>query len=283
MSDLRGRVIVVTGASSGTGAAAARMLHAQGAQIIVVGRDPTRTSRIGAELDAPALTTDYLDLASVRRLAEHILERAPTVDVLFSNAGGAITSTTPTRDGNEPNYQTNALAPFLLENLLLPALANARRPRIVATSSRSHRGARLTPGAVGRQLDDPDGLNAHERYARAKLAGLLLHQGLRLRHTGLEAVDVHPGLVATDFGRYLGRAGAVLKTVARPLLSSPETAADLLVRLATRDLHNVSYFHRQHPREPSGLVTDTRLQREVWDDACTRLAANGSRGRQLDA
>jgi NAD(P)-dependent dehydrogenase (short-subunit alcohol dehydrogenase family) len=277
MSDLRDRVVVITGASSGTGAAVARKLHAQGARIIVVGRDRTRTSRIAAELEAPALTTDYLDLAGVRKLAEHIIDLAPTVDVLFSNAGGAITSTAPTRDGNEPNYQTNALAPFLLESLLLPALANSRRPRVVATSSRSHRGARLTPGEAGRQLDDPDGLNAHERYARAKLAGLLLHEGLRHRHAFLEVVDVHPGLVATDFGRYLGRTGAVLKAVARPLLSSPETAADLLIRLATRDLHSVSYFHRRHPREPSELVTDARLQREVWDDACTRLALPGDR------
>ncbi|MDR7277235.1 SDR family NAD(P)-dependent oxidoreductase [Catenuloplanes atrovinosus] len=263
--------VVVTGASSGTGAAAARRLRSRGVRVILVGRDPHRTARIGTELGAPAITADYADLSSVRLAAEQIVRHSPVIDVLVSNAGGAIGAPAPTGDGNEANYQVNALAPVLLETLLLPALRRARVPRLVSTSSRSHRAATLTPGRVTAQLDDPAGLGAHARYARAKLAGLLLHAGMRRRVPELVIVDVHPGLVATDFGRYLGRTGAVLKVLARPVLSSPETAAAHLLRPALHPGHDAAYYHRDRPRDPSPLVADPELQRQVWADARTRI------------
>jgi NAD(P)-dependent dehydrogenase (short-subunit alcohol dehydrogenase family) len=271
MTDLRSRVVVITGASSGIGAAAARKAHARGARVIVVGRNPGRTARAGADLGVPAVVGDYLDLASVRRLATHILDQTQAVDVLLANAGGAFGSRSPTTDGHEPNYQANALAPFLLEILLLPALLSSSSPRIVATTSNSHRGLALTPSQVRHQLADANGLGAHSRYARAKLVLLLLHAGLRCRHPGLEIVDVHPGIVASDFGRYLGGAGAALKVLARPVLSSPATAAEHLIRLAAVPELLGTYYHRQRPDRPSPLVADASLQREVWQVANVHL------------
>ncbi|GIE76476.1 short-chain dehydrogenase [Actinoplanes philippinensis] len=265
---------VVTGASSGTGAALARRLHAEGVELIVVGRDPDRTARVGAELGVPHLVADFSRLGDVRRLAADILARTPAVDILFANAGGATTSVALTEDGNEPNYQINALAPFLLETLLRPALGK----RIVATSSRSHDAAVLAADSVTAQLDDPGRLSAHQRYARAKLAALLLHEELRRRHPDVPIVDVHPGLVATDFGRYLGRTGAVLKVLARPVLSSPWTAAGHLLRAATADLTGGAYFHRDRPGRPSQLLQDRRLSDAVWQDAVARLESSAVEG-----
>ena len=80
-------VVVVTGASSGTGAAAARQLRSGGAEVVVVGRDPTRTHALADELGVRGVTADFTSLASVRRLAEDLLAVNPRIDVLLDNAG----------------------------------------------------------------------------------------------------------------------------------------------------------------------------------------------------
>ncbi len=165
--DLADATVVVTGASSGTGAAAARLLHDLGARVVVVGRDPART----------------------------------------------------------------------------------------------------------RQLDDPADLSPHRRYARAKLAALLLHREHARRHPRLEVVDFHPGIVATDFGRYLGPISRVVTAVSRPFLTSPREAARRLVHLATTgEAATGRYYSGTRPADPSPLVGDARLAASVWDDARARLA-----------
>lgn len=186
-------------------------------------------------MDARWFVADFAALDDVRRLADGLLAALPRIDVLANNAGAAVRSTRPTVDGNEPNYQVSALAPFLLTTLLTPVF-EASTARVVATSSRSHRGARLTPERVREQLDDPAGLSPHRRYARAKLAALLLHREHARRHPRLEIVDFHPGIISSDFGRYLGTVGALATAVSRPFLTTPQEGARRLVHLAvTRD------------------------------------------------
>ncbi|MFD4644454.1 SDR family NAD(P)-dependent oxidoreductase [Lentzea sp. NPDC058436] len=271
---LRDRTVVVTGASSGIGAQAARQLVTQGARVVVVGRDRARTEQVADALATSGRpvsrhVTDFADLSQVRRLAADLTAELGTIDVLLSNAGGAFSDFTSTVDGHEPNYQVNTLSPFLLLRELTPALAGGR---VVATNSRSHRGAALHHEDVGGQLDRMTGLGPHQRYAVAKLASLFLHREHRRLHPEVEIVDVHPGLVASDFGRYLGRTGAVLKHVARPVLRSPAAAASTLVRLAaTAQLPSSAYFVRDHRSEPSGLVNDRQLAAAVYADALRRL------------
>ena len=140
--NVKNPVVVVTGASSGTGAAAARQLRSGGAEVVVVGRDATRTHALADELGVRGVTADFTSLASVRRLAEDLLAVNPRIDVLLDNAGAAVQASRPTVDGNEPNYQVNALAPFLLITLLTPALEQGGG-RVVTTTSETHRKARL--------------------------------------------------------------------------------------------------------------------------------------------
>jgi NAD(P)-dependent dehydrogenase (short-subunit alcohol dehydrogenase family) len=271
---VEGRTVVVTGASAGTGAQAAAQLAALGARVVVVGRDPWRTAAVADGLGSPSRRVprhiaDFARLDDVSRLAAELLAEHPTIDVLLDNAGAAVPATTPTVDGHEPNYQINALAPFLLTRLLTPAL---RGGRIVATSSRSHRRAALDPVHPGVQLDRPDGLGAHRRYARAKLAALLLHREHHRRHPDLEIVDVHPGIVASDFGRYLGTTGTVLKHLLRPVLLSPSAAASALASLAAA-AHPLpaTYYVRHRPGRPAPLVADVGLARAVYRDALQHL------------
>jgi hypothetical protein len=127
-------------------------------------------------------------------------------------------------------------------------------------------------GRTGSQLDQVSGLGAHQRYARAKLAALLLHRAHQDRHPDISIVDVHPGIVASDFGRYLGRTGTVLKHLARPFLLSPRTAAAGLIALAEAPAPPTpAYYDRHHLRTPSALTDDHLLREAVYADACARL------------
>jgi NAD(P)-dependent dehydrogenase (short-subunit alcohol dehydrogenase family) len=272
-TSLRGKCVVVTGASSGIGAQAAAQLARLGADVVLIGRDRARTAAVADALATPSrkvrrYTADFARLEEVSALAKALLADLPRIDVLVDNAGAALSATAPTDDGNEINYQVNALAPFLLTRLLAPAMDGGR---IVSTSSRSHRGATLDAGRVTQQLDDATGLGAHQRYARAKLAALLLHREHRRRRPGIQIVDVHPGIVASDFGRYLGWIGAVLKQASRPLLLSPETAAKALVALAGTDELLADYYVRDHPGRPSALVRNAALAAAVYQDAAKRI------------
>src|SRR3954469_25106071 len=136
------RTIVITGASSGVGLAAARQLAAQGEQVVVVGRDPGRLGAAMAAVRAAAtgpepaeFRADFTVLAEVRELAAGLLAAYPKIDVLANNAGGMVKSYVRTVDGFEATIQGNHLAPFLLTHLLRGALHGGR---VVNTASRAH-------------------------------------------------------------------------------------------------------------------------------------------------
>src|SRR5271157_6112208 len=116
---VKNKTIVITGASDGIGAAAARLLTAQDAQVIIVGRSPQKTPKVAGELNAPYYLADFSKLDDVRKLASQIKKDIPRIDVLVNNAGGVMGERRLTVDGNEMTIQVNHLAPFLLTNLLL--------------------------------------------------------------------------------------------------------------------------------------------------------------------
>jgi NAD(P)-dependent dehydrogenase (short-subunit alcohol dehydrogenase family) len=115
--DLTGKTVVITGASSGIASVAARRLAQRGATVVPVGRSPAATAAIAAEVGTEPLTVDYARLADVRALAEQLLERYPTIDVLAHIAGGMFGKRRVTADGHELTMQVNYNAPFLLQHL----------------------------------------------------------------------------------------------------------------------------------------------------------------------
>ena len=150
--DMTGMTVVITGASSGVGAAAARRSASQGATVVPVGRSVRRTAELAAEVGAEPVIADFADLDQVRRLAGTLLERCPRIDVLANNAGGLFSTREITVDGHEMNFQVNHLAPFLLTTLLLPRLLESAQQapvRVVATSSVGNRFGKV-------RLDDLD-------------------------------------------------------------------------------------------------------------------------------
>lgn len=137
---MAGKTIVLTGASDGIGAAAARQLAASPHRLILVGRSVEKTRAVAQEAGAEWFTADFARLDEVRELAGK-LDAAVGDDgihVLANNAGGIFGDRTPTVDGFEKTMQVNHLAPFLLTNLLLPRLL-AAQGSVINTSSIAHR------------------------------------------------------------------------------------------------------------------------------------------------
>lgn len=274
--DYRGRVtpplqdktIVITGASSGIGATAARRLAERGARVVVVGRNPERTGAVAADCGTEPLLADFGRLADVRRLAADLIERYPVIDVLAHNAGGVLQERRITEDGHELTLQSNYLAPFLLQHLLREQL-RAARAHVVVTSSMAHRSGWL----------DLDDLEFSRRryspmvaYATAKLLDLMFARALARRAptTGVTATAFHPGVVRSAFAD--GSTGAVrflyTSRLGRLFTIDNEAGAAPLVHLAgLADPARVNgqYFNRMRPdARTAGPARDVDLGEELW-------------------
>jgi NAD(P)-dependent dehydrogenase (short-subunit alcohol dehydrogenase family) len=102
------KTIVITGASGGIGAAAARALVRDGHHVVIVGRSPHKTDQIARELEVDSFVVDFANLADVRRLAADLDAAYPKIDVLANNAGGIFGDQTKTVDGFEKTFQVNS-------------------------------------------------------------------------------------------------------------------------------------------------------------------------------
>jgi len=137
-ADLSGTTMVITGASSGIGAAATERLQTMGAAVVVVGRSPEKTRKVAERLGVEPEVCDFAELQQVHDLADRLLERCPRIDVLANNAGGLLTKRRMTTDGNEAMTQANHLGGFLLTVLLAERLTSSAPSRVITTSSVGH-------------------------------------------------------------------------------------------------------------------------------------------------
>lgn len=206
-----GKTVLITGATSGIGLAAAHALAEKGANILGVGRSTERCQQAVLQLQSchPRVTSHYFtaDLASqkqVRHLAEEVREHLirnsqGKLDTLVNNAGIVTSWYTPTEDGYETVFAVNHLAPFLLTHALLPALRAAPAARVLTVSSKSHRNMRIFWGNI--MLHHI--FNPLLAYKQSKLANVLFTTGFN-RHfatsTRIRAFAIDPGLVNTEIG-----------------------------------------------------------------------------------
>jgi NAD(P)-dependent dehydrogenase (short-subunit alcohol dehydrogenase family) len=261
---LDGKVVVVTGASAGVGAAAARRFAELGATVAVVGRSPEKTAAVAEEIDAKPFTADFTRLTDVRRLAGALADRYPRIDVLANNAGGRFRRRTTTEDGHEAMIQVHHLAPFLLTHLLAEQLKTDAR--VISTSSAAHAFGRI-------DLDDLDGTGKWygqtRFYATSKLAGILFARELA-RRGHVTAAAFHPGIVASDFFRDGGVNAVALRSPPGRLVTvTPEQGAEPLVHPATvADARSVNgaYLDRMARRDPKGRqASDAEFAKALWD------------------
>ncbi len=273
--DLQGMAAVVTGGSSGIGAAAARGFRALGATVAVVGRSPQKTATVAAAIGAEPHVADFSRLDDVRRLAYTLLDRYPRIDVLANNAGGIFSRRTLTEDGHEMTFQVNYLAPFMLTMLLLDRLAAVPDARVISTASMVYRIGRIDLDDLDRARGRYHGITA---YAATKVAIISFTRelALRARGTSVTAAAFHPGMVVSEVMRDTALAGTLMRTrLARALLSTPEKGAAPLLHLATTpdpQSVNGAYFHRFRPQHPKNKqAADLELAGRLWEHS-QRLA-----------
>lgn len=274
---LAGKTVVVTGATGGIGLETARGLARMGATVALTARDAVRGVAARAAVEeaggpgrALLFTADLSSLAEVRRLAAELSAQLPRLDVLIHNAGAMHAARRVTPDGLELTFAANHLAPWLLTRLLWPRLVEAGA-RVVTVASEAHRIAPLDLG----DLQSERAYSAWTAYGRSKLCNVLFAAELarRAAGTGVTSNSLHPGVVATGFGRNDGGLNKLLFTAIRPFLLSAEKGARTSIHVASAPgLAGVTgrYFKDSREARPSAAARDERAAGALWE-ASARL------------
>ena len=272
--DQSGRTFLVTGANTGLGFEATKVLAARGARVLLGCRSRERADaaadHIRAEqpdADLRIIDLDQADLASVRAAAEAVAEE-PRLDVLVNNAGIMGVPRGTTADGFESHFGVNHLGTFALTAHLLEKLGESEGSRVVVTSSLGHRAAKLNFDRLG-----PDGrYNALERYTQSKLANVLHFTELdrRLRAAGANtiAVGCHPGVAETELARH----GGLMLKLSAPLFrvvsnTAAQGAWPTLMAATAPGVSGGEYFGPSRLGETSGPARRARISKTGRDQA----------------
>jgi NAD(P)-dependent dehydrogenase (short-subunit alcohol dehydrogenase family) len=277
MSDMHGRVCLVTGATAGIGRVTALELARMGATVFLACRSVDKARAVADEI-AAATSPDRVELleldlgsfASVRRMAEAFLARDTELHVLVNNAGIAGIRGL-TEDGFELAFGTNHLGHFLLTSLLLDRLrasGSASAPaRVVTVASRAHYRAKkgIDFEAVRRRTRTFSGW---PEYQVSKLANVLMSAELARRlgpGSGVHTYALHPGVVASDLWRRVPWPARAILT--RRMITNEEGAKTSIWCASSEAVANETglYYDACAPREPSALARDPELARELWE------------------
>ena len=275
---LDGKVVLVTGATSGLGLAAAERLAGLGATVWLAARNRERGEHARARIvehsgnpDVRIGDCDLSDLQSIRSFADRFTAQVPRLDVLVNNAGVLTQERALSPDGIELTLATNVIGSFLLTNLLLPPIERSAPARIINVSS---------GGMYTQRLRIDDLQSEHERfdgptvYARTKRAEVILTEmwAQRLADTGVVVHAMHPGWVDTAGVRAsLPR----FYKVTRPLLRTAAQGADTIVWLAAAKEPGDSSggFWHDRWRRPTHLLPWTTESSEERERLWTQCAA----------
>ena len=284
---MRGKVVVITGATSGIGQVAAERLAGMGARLVLVARDKARGEAALARLrqlgPGVAHSIHYAELsrvAEMKRVAAKIAAAEPRIDVLINNAGALFGSRQVTEDGLELTFATNHVAYFVLTHGLRPSLAAAApTARVVNTASDAHKGNKLDFS----DLQSAKDYSGFKVYGRSKLCNILYTRELARRWagTGVTANTLHPGFVATRFGDQSGGMMSFAVRVAKNFAISPERGAETIVYLASSDeVASVSgkYFYKCREATPTKEAQDDTATQRLWAET-EKLAAIQSDSR----
>ena len=272
--DLGGRVVLVTGATSGIGLVAAERLARCGATVVLLGRDRAKTERVRDELAARSgnehldvLVADMGDFDAVRTAAADVQRRHARLDVLIHNAGALSATRQVAPSGIELTVASQAVGPFLLTGLLLDRLRHSSPARVITMSSGGMYAADLEVDDLQMGHD----YKGSQQYARAKRAQVTLNEmwAHRVPHTEVVFQAMHPGWADTPGVR---EALPTFRKLVGPLLRSPEQGADTLVWLAGDD---------HEPLATSGGFWLDRRLRTIHKLPSTKRSDTADRRQQL--
>jgi dehydrogenase/reductase SDR family member 12 len=259
----QGKVVVVTGATSGLGLRTSTRLAELGATVVMVGRNPEKLKRVTSELRAQITNgtleeavADLGDLSQVRTLGAELIRRHRRLDVLIHNAGALDDVYAKTADGFECTLATHVIGPFLLTHLLLSRLVESSA-RVLWVASGGMYAEPLDVASLEMSAKNYDGVVA---YAKAKRAQVTLASEFACRHSQLVSHAMHPGWVDTPgVARSLPR----FRRLVGPLLRTPEQGGDTLLWLA---------IDRETPLQQNGRFWLDRRARSIHRTLASRRA-----------
>lgn len=281
VTDQSGKTFLVTGANTGLGFEAAKVLAARGGRVLLGCRSEDRATaamkKISADVpgaDLRFIPLDQGDLASVEAAAALVREE-DRLDVLVNNAGIMMPPLQYTTDGFESQFGVNHLGTFALTSHLLPKLAEFDGSRVVVTSSIAHKPGRIDFDDLGaEQRYDPQ-----TRYQQSKLANLLFMYELdrRLRAAGSPTIAVacHPGIASTELARHMPKILTLAMPLVKLVFNSPAQGAwPTLMAATSSQVDGGDYTGPSRFGETSGKAEkvgstsrarDEELAARLWD------------------
>lgn len=282
---MRGKVVLITGATSGIGRVASEKLAAMGARLVLVARDSARAEetlarlhQVGPGSSHSVYYADLSRLTEIQRVTAEIADAEQRIDVLINNAGALFSTRHVTEDGLELTFALNHMAYFAFTQGLRHRLQASAPARIVNTASDAHKGQHL-------EFDDLQSARDYRGfrvYGRSKLCNILYTRELarRLAGTGVTANSLHPGFVATRFGDESGGMLSFGVRLAKNFAITPEKGAETIVYLASsNDVANITgkYFYKCREATPSKEAQDDQAAARLWRK--TEKLANGPASR----
>jgi NAD(P)-dependent dehydrogenase (short-subunit alcohol dehydrogenase family) len=274
MDEMKGKTVLITGATNGVGKVAAQEIAKKGAEVVIVGRNPTKTRQVVQQIKQnsgnPAvdgLVADLSSTAQVRQLAQSFRQKYQHLYILVNNAGGIFANRMVTADGYEHTFALNHLVYFTLTNLLMDVLLADAPSRIINVSSRSHEGAVLNFDDL--QNEQHYSYGGYRAYGQSKLANLLFtyEHVRRLAGTGVTVNALHPGTVATGFGENNRGAMKVSMRIYHQFALTPEQGADTIIYLASSpQVEGVTgkYWTNRTAVPSSPESYDEEAQKRLW-------------------
>lgn len=282
IGELKGKRIVITGASHGIGFETARILASKGADIIMAVRNTEKGEKAASKIrpvnghqPVTVMQLDLADLASVSKFAESYSAGYDRLDVLINNAGVMVPPYSRTRDGFELQFGTNHLGHFALTARLLPLLQATPLSRIVTLSSIAARNGRIDFS----NLDGSKGYSPMKFYRQSKLSNLLFALELqnRLERADVSTISIacHPGISATNLlSRGSGReTGRLMKMLMRIVAQTAENGALPTLYAATHpDLRGGEFIGPDGPGNHKGYPVLTNDAARLYKpDLAARL------------
>ena len=268
---IQGKTVLITGATSGIGLAAAKELSEMGAKLILTTRDLEKGKEAAKEIydfsgnkRIEIMECNLASLQSIKHFTDKYKAFHDRLDVLINNAGLWEPKFVKTKDGFESNFAVNYLAPFLLTQLLLDVLVKSAPARIINTASEAHKGIYLNSDDLEMKKGTFSGYKA---YGQSKLALLVYARKLAddLREKDVTVNSFHPGIVRTNI---FSRLGGVKRFVIKRFMISPRQGAKTLVYLATSpEVSSMTgeYLIRKKVSRPSIEVNNVEVEDRLWE------------------
>lgn len=275
--DFKGKLVVITGATSGIGYVTALKYASKGANLLCINRNPDKSEKLCQEIEldfgvkCAYKIADLSSLNDIFRVSNDLAQLNVPIDVLIHNAGIYLTKRELTPDGPEKVFMVHYLSSFIMNYFLMDKLKAQEKSRVIMVGSEGHRFA-----AWGLRLDD---LNWEKRsysglksYGSAKTAQLLsmIVFDEHFKNTGVTINTMHPGAVKTETGQENGPVYRWFKKIFfDKTLKSPDISAEALYFLGvSNELEGVSgkFFNLTTEEEPAPPALDKDVAFALWEE-----------------